>query len=259
MSPTNKLENKLILIIGGTSGIGFGVAKACVEYGASVVVAGRSQQKVDSAIERLRPAVDDLSKVRGHVCDLSGHDVETNVQKLFDFATNNGQVKVHHVVSTAGQMSSPLALKDTTAQDILNICQARIVGDVIIAKLSLQYLDASHTSSYTLTGGLGTYKPVPGYSVRDGLGGAKDALIRSLALEMKPIRVNLVNPGAVQTEMFDQVVGMWGERAVREIADKVVLGRVGQPEDLAEAYLGVMKNYFITGSIIDVDGGAQIV
>jgi NAD(P)-dependent dehydrogenase (short-subunit alcohol dehydrogenase family) len=53
------------MIIGGTSGIGFGVAKACVEHGASVVVAGRSQQKVDSAIERLKPAADDLSKVRG--------------------------------------------------------------------------------------------------------------------------------------------------------------------------------------------------
>lgn len=259
MSSTNKLANKLIVVIGGTSGIGFGVAKACVEHGASVVIAGRSQQKLDGAIERLKPAADDLSKVQGHVCDLSGHDIEANVRRVFDFATNNGQLKIHHVVSTAGQMPPPLALRDTTAEDILSICQARLVGEIIIAKLCLQYLDRSHMSSYTLTGGLGSYKPVPGYSVRDGLGGAKDTLVRSLALEMKPMRINLVNPGAVQTEMFDQVVGMWGEEAVREIMDKVVLGRVGQPEDLAEAYLGVMKNYFITGSIINVDGGALLV
>ncbi|QPC80385.1 hypothetical protein HYE68_011137 [Fusarium pseudograminearum] len=258
MSPTNKLQDKLVVVVGGTSGIGFAVAKACVEHGASVIVAGRSQQKIDGAIERLKPAADDLSKVRGHVCDLSTPDVETNVRNLFDFATNNGQVKVHHVVNTAGQMGSPLALKDTTAEDVLNICQARVVGDVIIAKLSLQYLEASHTSSYTLTGGLGTYKPVAGYSVRDGLGGAKDALARSLALEMKPIRVNLINPGAVQTELLDQLAGMWGEEVMDEIRGKAVLGRIGQPEDLAEAYLGIMKNYFITGSIVNIDGGYQL-
>ncbi|KAM0499126.1 hypothetical protein ACHAP8_005836 [Fusarium lateritium] len=258
MPPKDKLQSKLIIVIGGTAGIGFGVAKACVEHGASVVVAGRSQQKVDGAIERLKPAAEDASKVRGHICDLSGPDVEANVRKLFDFATDNGQVKVHHVVSTAGYMESPLALKDTTVEDILNLCQGRIVGDVIIAKISLQYLEPSYTSSYTMTGGLGAYKPLPGYSVRDGLSGAKDALVRSLALEMKPMRVNLIHPGAIQTEMLDQVAQMWGEGAVQQFADRAVLGRIGQPEDVAEAYLGMMRNYFTTGSISIVDGGALI-
>ncbi|CAF3597932.1 unnamed protein product [Fusarium graminearum] len=258
MSPTNKLQDKLVIVIGGTSGIGFAVAKACVEHGAKVVVAGRSQGKVDGAIERLRTVADEQSKVRGYICDLSSPDVEENVRLLFDFATHNRDHKVHHIVNTAGQMGSPLALKDTTAEDVLNICQARVVGDVIIAKLSLQYLEASHTSSYTMTGGLGTYKPVAGYSVRDGLGGAKDALARSLALEIKPIRVNLVNPGAVQTELFDQFAGMCGEEVIDGIRGKAVLGRIGQPEDLAEAYLGIMKNYFITGSIVNIDGGYQL-
>ncbi|KAM6530359.1 hypothetical protein FALCPG4_008484 [Fusarium falciforme] len=89
----SKLQNKSILIVGGTSGIGFAVAEACLEYGAKVVIAGRSQSKLDDALGRLVSTYPEAKdSVRGHVVDLK-NDIEASVTQLFEFATVGGQRK----------------------------------------------------------------------------------------------------------------------------------------------------------------------
>ncbi|OLN85269.1 Tropinone reductase 2 [Colletotrichum chlorophyti] len=255
---TNKLEGKSVLVVGGTSGMGFAVAEASVEFGASVVVASRSKAKVDDAVRRLATSYPDAKdRIRGHTVDLSGEDSETSITELFYFVTNGGKDKVDHVVETAGDApSAGLALEEVTVQRIVEASSPRFSGIVMLAKVAAQHLKQAHTSSLTLTGGVASFKPFPGWSVMAAIGGAKEALARGLAVDMKPVRVNLVSPGAVQTELFDAVVEKSDPEAAKAVfRHDTLLGRIGDPEDLAEAYLSLMKNYFATGTTTHVEGG----
>ncbi|KAF9870946.1 short chain dehydrogenase reductase family [Colletotrichum karsti] len=256
----NKLEGKSVLVVGGTSGIGFAVAEASVEFGALVVVASRSQDKVNKTIERLKASYPDATdRIRGHTVDLNSEDCETSITELFEFVTNGGRDSVDHVVETAGEVfSGSLLLQEATPHNIHDFSKTRLIGTAILAKVAEKYLKREHTSSFTLTGGVGAYKPVPGYAVRATVSGAKDALAKGLAVELKPVRVNLVSPGAVQTELLDYVTqnsGAEQEAVMQMFRNASILDRVGDPEDLAETYLSFMKNHFITGTTAHVEGG----
>src|ERR1700744_1071718 len=103
MSPkySNKLEAKRVLVIGGTSGIGFCVAEACVEFGAIVTVASSRQEKVDKAVERLCTSYPDArTRISGHTVDLASSDVEEALKVLLEFTAKEG--KLDHIVHTAG-------------------------------------------------------------------------------------------------------------------------------------------------------------
>lgn len=261
----NKLEGKSVLVVGGSSGIGFAVAEASVEFGASVVVASRSQEKVAKAVERLTASYPDAkNRIRGHVVDLYGEESETSLTKLFEFVTNGGKDKVDHVIETAGENhNASLTLQEATPKLIAEASNSRVSGAVILAKVAAKYIQRKHTSSLTLTGGATAYKPPLGMSVLATIGGAKDALARGLAVDMNPVRVNLVSPGAVQTELLDSVfenMKFGGAGADPEVVRTLfkgasLMGRIGDPEDLAEAYLSLMKNHFVTGTILHVNGG----
>ncbi|GJC90819.1 short chain dehydrogenase/reductase family [Colletotrichum tofieldiae] len=264
----DKLKNKSVLVIGGSSGIGYAVAQACVEFGARVVVASRSQERVNVAIERLRKIYPDAGdRIRGHVVNLSGDDSEASITKLFEFVTNGGRDKVNHVVETAGEnLNISLTLQEATPKAIAEASSSRLFGVIILAKVATKYLAKEHTSSLTLTGGATAHKPPQGMSVLAAIGGAKDALARGLAVDMNPVRVNLVSPGAVQTELLDSLLRniKLGEASADAevmrtfLSNKSLLCRIGDAEDLAEAYLSIMKNYFVTGTIMHVNGGLML-
>lgn len=256
----NKLEGKSILVVGGTSGIGFAIAEASVEFGARVVVASRTRHKIDRTIQRLVQAYPEAAgRVRGYPVDLHSDDCETGITALFEFVTNGGRDPVDHVAETAGEVfSTSMALRDTTPASIADFCRTRFIGAAVLAKVAERYLRRAHTSSFTMTCGAGAFKPVPGFVVGASVSGAKDALARSLAVEMKPVRVNLVSAGAVRTELLEHTtknLGMDQEAALEMFRGVSLLDRVGDPEDLAEAYLSLMKNHFVTGITVHVDGG----
>ena len=252
---SNKLQGKRVLVIGGTSGIGFSVAEACVEFGAIVTVASSRQEKIDKTIERLTTSYPDArERISGHPCDLAGAAVEGNLKTLFDFAAKHG--KLDHVVNTAGDSFGLVKLGDVTPADIQKQGEVRFTGSLLMAKLAPQYMHQTNLSSITLTGGVNSTKPGPGWSVTVGWGSAKEALARGLAVDLKPIRVNCVVPGAIETELWDSF-GVGGRR--QQIKDlyksKSLLDTVGQPEDMAEAYLYIMRDAFVTGTTILSDGG----
>jgi NAD(P)-dependent dehydrogenase (short-subunit alcohol dehydrogenase family) len=261
---TNKLEGSSVVVVGGTSGIGFAIAEASVEFGARVVVASRSQERVDEAVERLATSYPDAKdRIRGHAVDLRGEGSESSITSLFNFVTNGGTDLVDHVVETAGESIHSLTLQEVTPKRIAEATSSRITGGIILAKVASKYLKKAHTSSLTLTGGASADKPPPGMSVLATIGGAKNSLTRGLAVDLSPVRVNLVSPGAVQTAVLDSLFEnmKFGkdsadfDTAKNMLKNASVLGRIGDPEDLAEAYLSLMKNYFITGTILHVNGG----
>ncbi|KAL4765073.1 oxidoreductase, short chain dehydrogenase/reductase family [Aspergillus foveolatus] len=266
---TNKLHNSRILLIGGTSGIGFGVARASLEHGASVIVSSSNPERVANAVSELKslyPEEPYVSRIVGKVCDLGKDDdsIEAEVVGLFEFATKRGlfndegegegKVPINHIVFTADPSVSASYLR--------SLHTIRYIGGALVAKHAPTYMPKpSHntpSSSITYTSGGLLVRPRPGLSL--GLVGAAivEGLARTLAVDLAPfgIRVNAVSLGPVRTAIFDA----FGSKDVVEgiletYAEQTVLGRVGAPEDTAETYLGLMKDGNITGALVRTDGG----
>lgn len=252
----NKLEGKRVLIVGGSSGIGFASAEAAIEHGASVIIASSKSDKVQSAITRICQAYPEAKdRITGQAVDLSADDAEEQIVALFDFATEKGKHNLDHVIETAGDNFRLAPLTETTREKILAPTKVRLVGVSLLAKIALRYLNSSHRSSFTLTSGVSDLKPVPGWSVIAPIGAAKKGLTHALAHDMKPIRVNCVCPGAVRTELFNHFAADQMDRILASYVEKTLTGHIGTPEDLAEVYLCVMKNDFITGTELYSDGG----
>ncbi|GJC94767.1 short-chain dehydrogenase/reductase family oxidoreductase [Colletotrichum higginsianum] len=254
MSPKyiTKLEDKFVVVIGGTSGIGFAVAEASVEFGARVVVASRSQERVDDAVKKLVTSYPDAgNRIRGHVVNLYGNESEASITGLFESITDGGRDQVDHVVETAGESIGSLTLPEVTPQRIAEATSSRVTGSVMLAKVVGSYLKKAHTSSLTFTGGALAEKPPPGMSVMASIGGAKNSLTRGLAVDLSPT--------AVLDSFFESMgleKGSAGfEAAKTMLKNASVSGRIGDPEDVAEAYLSLMRNHFVTGTILDVNGG----
>lgn len=250
----SKLANKRVLVLGGTSGIGFCVAEAALEHGAEVIVSNSNQPRLDAALARLRTAYPD-AKIRGYTCDLSdAANVEANVDSLLSRAAADG-TKIHHVAFTAGDSLPDLSLANATVASINAALAVRFAGAVSLAKLLPRYMDLDPANSLTLTGGTNTDKPSPGWSVLAGVGGAVEALSRGLAVDLKPVRVNLVSPGAVKTELFERVDTEMGGQLEAAYKAQTTTGEIGRPGDVAEAYIYLMKDRFASGAIVNTNGG----
>jgi len=252
----NKLQGKRVVVIGGTSGIGFAAAEASVEYGATVVVASSKQEKVDNAVARIRKSCPDARDlIRGKTVDLGAENVEEQLIALFDFATEDGKHKLDHIVDTAGDSFRMSPLQEVTREKITAPLKVRLTGTLMMAKVAMKYLNLSPASSFTTTSGVSDAKPVQGWTLMAPIGAAKKGLARALANDMKPIRVNCVCPGAVKTELFDHFGAERLEQIIEMYKAKTLTNTIGTPEDLAECYLCSMKNNFMTGVEIYADGG----
>ncbi|KAI9742506.1 MAG: hypothetical protein M1818_004040 [Claussenomyces sp. TS43310] len=255
---TNKLAQRHVLVLGGTSGMGFCVAEAALEYGASVVVSGSSSDKLERALSRLRHSYPSLSsKITGYTCDLSDLATqEANLLALLQAATVHA--KLDHIAMTAGDALEIVPITNASADYIQRAGTVRFIGAVMLAKLLPAFVVAGSESSLTLTGGVNTTKPAPGWSIMAGWGGALEGLMRGLAVDLKPLRVNLVSPGAVHTELFNSIPADHLQSMLEAWREKTLTGSVAKPEDVAEAYVYTMKDHGVTGTIINTNGGCLL-
>ncbi|KAF8888709.1 hypothetical protein CPB84DRAFT_1786012 [Gymnopilus junonius] len=254
----HKLANKHVLIIGGTSGIGFGVAEGVLSSGGSVTISSSQQSSIDSAIARLQTSYPNAPKPRGFPVDLSSPSVEQNLEKLFE------QVgKVDHIVYTAGDKLVTIPLQDVTYEKILAAGQVRAFAALLAVKVGSRYLTnpKSPECSIVLTTGSISEHPREHWSVVATFGAGLLGMTRNLALDLKPVRVNCVAPGVVDTEMWekggmsaDVKKGLFGS-----VASAQPTGRVAGPDDIAEAFLYLLKDRNVTGRCISTDGGVMLV
>ncbi|KAL7943883.1 hypothetical protein V8C42DRAFT_91930 [Trichoderma barbatum] len=266
--PTGKYASKLVgvnvLILGGTSGIGFAVAQAAVEYGANVVVSSSQQRNVDITLARLREEYPNssTSQIRGYTCDLSDtQNLEKNLNSLLQKASNGG--KINHIVYTA---TDPVKMMPVSELDVESLNKSgvfRLTAPVILAKLLPRYVDLSASNSYTLTGGKSTYKPPPGGTLISIWGSAVEGLAKGLAVELKPLRVNLVAPGPVKTKLVEKFAddNMGGnvEALLNALKVETLGGFVAEASDIAEAYIYLMKDRFATGTVIHNNSGVFLI
>jgi NAD(P)-dependent dehydrogenase (short-subunit alcohol dehydrogenase family) len=266
----SKLTNTRVLVLGGSSGIGFCVAEAAVEHGATVTIASSNETKLAKALDRLRATYPDRTEhITSHPCDLSQKDmIESNLDKLLRFVANTGPsdsnnpaipsqnpAGIDHIVFTAMPAIKVTRVADATIPSIEQPGVVPILGGIMLAKLAPRFLKQSPSSSLTFTSGTNAHKPTNGWTILAAWGSAMEGMVRGLAVELKPIRVNLVSPGAVLTELWNNVPA----EIIDDFKKVTTTGTIGRPEDLAEAYLYLMKDQFVTGAIIESNGGRLLV
>lgn len=254
---TNKLQGKHILIIGGTSGIGYGLAEACLEYSANVTISSSNPSRLSKAIEKLKSAYPShAANITGIRVDLSNPDtLENDLETLLKSTTQNiKEKKLDHVIFTAGDALPIIPLKDMTMQKILKAGQIRFFAPLLLAKFLPTYLHSSPDASYIITSGSISERPMPNWSVIGSYAGGHHSMVRGLALDLKPIRVNGVAPGVVDTELWG-LEGEEREKKMVEMGKKCATGRAGRVEDVVECYLACLRDGNITGSVVDTNGG----
>ena len=246
---SNKLAGAHVLIIGGSSGIGYCVAEACLEFGASVVISSSQQSRIDSSIEQLLTTYPSAhGRIAGYPCDLSSPSVEADIEKLLErCCCGDGPptttTKFDHIVHTAGDPLATLKLEDATLDLIQQAAMVRFNSPLLLAKHAPKYLNPGPASSLTLTTGAVSRKPTKGWAVVASYATGLHGMMRSLALELAPIRVNLVSPGAVLTPLWDHHVPKEKmDDLMKNVEGRCTTGEVGRPEDVAESYLYVMRD-----------------
>ncbi|MFI6403711.1 SDR family oxidoreductase [Streptomyces sp. NPDC050548] len=237
------LRGQRIVVIGGTAGIGLAVAEAAGREGARVVVASRRRESVDAALKRLPQDAEgrvldagDEGAVRDFFAGLGGYD---------------------HLVYTAGEA----LLMESVAESDLGRGRAFLDTRLWGAYTAVKYGVGSirEGGSVVLTTGTAGRRPMAGTSVAAALCGAMESLTRALALELAPLRVNVVAPGLVRTELWRELPDEDRDGLFASVAGSLPVGRIGEPADVAEAYLYLMRGGYSTGSTVVVDGGTLLV
>jgi NAD(P)-dependent dehydrogenase (short-subunit alcohol dehydrogenase family) len=243
MEQGNGLHNKRVVILGGSSGIGLAVAEQAASQGAKVVIASSNAERVEKAIQSLG------RNAQGHTVDLSDEQaVETLFAKLGAF---------DHLAFTAGDS---LHLQDLATTDLK---QARRAFELrywaALAAVKYGSKNIRKGGSVVLTTGVAGQRPQKGWVIAASVCGTIEALTRGLALELAPIRVNAVSPGVVRTNLWQSMTAEERERLYESVGNSLPVGRVGEPRDIAQAYLFLMQEGFCTGQTLVVDGGTVLV
>jgi len=249
----NRLAGKHVLIIGGSSGIGFSVAEAAIESGAAVTISSSNPSRIETAIKSLESSYPG-SQVRGYACDLSKPTLEEDIERLFE---QTG--KVDHIVFTAGDKLATVSIHESTLKSIQAAGQVRFFAPLLVAKVGSKYLSPGPEASITITTGSVAEHPMPNWSVVASYAAGLHGMVRNLALDLRPVRVNLISPGMIDTELWKDFPPEMKEKMFKERSEKHLTGRIGQPEDVAEAYLWLMKDYNVTGTVVSSDSGAKLV
>lgn len=227
------LDGQHVLVVGAGGGIGRATAKAFKAAGAHVVAAGRDPARLEGV----------------------GHEAAA-----LDFLDNNaveaffaGRAPFDHVVVTAAATKSGpvggLALDAAKAS-----MESKFWGAYRIARTA----KVNDGGSLTFVSGFLSNRPSPASVLQGAINAALDALVRGLALERAPVRVNSVSPGLIDTPLWGGMAAADREGLFERTAAKLPARRVGQAEDIAEAILFVATNRFATGSTVTVDGGGTI-
>lgn len=240
--PQSPLLGQTVVVIGGSSGIGLETARQARAHGAEVVLTGRDP-------ERLRDAAAQVDASRTAAFDA------TDVAQLERFFQEL-PTPIDHVMVTAGSPHyAPLA--DMDLAEASRAFGDRLAMSLAVAKFSTTKVRPRGTLLFI--GGTGGRRPGVGLAIVATLTAALPALTATLALEVAPVRVNLIAPGFVDTPLSASILGDHLEDRRNQLRAKLPIRRVVGPVDVAALAIHIMSNEALTGATYDVDGGQQLV
>lgn len=251
-----------VLIVGGGSGMGLALAASLLADGAEVTIVGRSASRLSDA----RLSLPQTDRLHTRVADISQED---QVASLFECCGD-----LDHIVTTAADIQGAYqlvpSLDITAARKVID---SKFIGPLLLAKYGAPRLSRNRSSaqaastdgsitagSITFTSGIAAYRPAARGSVVAAINGALESLAYALAVELGPIRVNVVSPGWVDSPIWRFIAPDDAKAAaLNGMANRLPIGRVGLPGDIADAIRFLMRNSFVTGTVLHVDGGHRLV
>lgn len=236
------LNNKHIVIIGGSSGIGLETARIVLTQGGKVTIASRSEEKLKKAKEQLGG---DITSYR---LDMSQ---ETEMRTFFETVE-----PIDHLVVTAAQTASGSFIETDTAVD-RRMFENKFWGQYYAAKYGAAKIVPK--GSITLFSGVVAFKSMAGSATLGAINAAVANLGKTLAIELAPIRVNIVSPGIIDTPAREKMPADMRDSFYKGVAGKLPVQRIGKPEDVAAAVFYLLSNDFVTGTTLHVDGGHSII
>ena len=237
------LNGQRIVVLGGSSGIGLATAQAAAQAGASVVIASHRRTRIDAALATLPAGAE------GHVLDLTDAGA---VAALFDRVGG-----FDHLVFTAGETLQVGPLAETDPAAARRFFELRYWGAFTAAKFGSPHIRPGGSIVFT-SGGAGQ-RPRAGWALGASVCAAMEGLTRALAVELAPIRVNIVAPGLVKTPLWAGMDEAEREALYSAVAARLPVGHAGEPEEVAQAYLYLMRQSYCTGQVVVVDGGGMLV
>lgn len=239
-------EGERVLIVGGSSGMGLALARRCLAHGARVIIVGRDENRLG----RARAALDAPAFLETVAADITQ---EAQVAELFE---RTG--RLDHIVSTAADIAGAYELLPSLdLKAAQRVVASKFFGPLLLAKHGAPHLPA--TGSLTFTSGIAAHRPAVRGTIVAAINAALEGLVRALAVELAPIRVNAVSPGWVDTPIWSAVAGDRKAETLEAMARRLPVGRVGRPDDIADAIGFLLGNTFTTGTILHVEGGHRLV
>jgi len=230
------LQDRTVLVVGRGGGIARAITVAARDAGASVVAAGRDQAELESVYDGMG--------ITDEYVDLTD---EASIDAL---GLRLGTVD--HVISTASARARG-HVTDLDREAVRLAFDTKVIGPIMLAKHLGSRMPPD--GSFVFFSGATAVKPEIGTLAVAATNGAVDTLIRSLALELAPVRVNAVSPGVVDTGAWDGLGEQAKAEYFRDVAARNPARRIGTAEDVADAVLFALTSTFLTGVTLRIDGG----
>ncbi len=235
-----ELLGQTVVVIGGSAGIGLETARRARAEGAKLILSGRNPERLQRAASELQP----LSTAAFDATD------DASLERFFgDLPT------IDHVMVTAGRPYYA-RLRDMDFAQVRRLLEEHFLLVLQVARNAINKVRPGGTLLFM--GGTGARRPAIGFAVTSALTAASPALIASLALELAPIRVNLIAAGFVDTPLSAELLGDDLEKRRNQLRTTLPIRRVVEPADVAALAVHIMTNTALTGATYDIDGGQQL-
>lgn len=234
------LNGKNVLVIGGSSGIGYATAAGALAEGAKVTIASRSEEKLRAARASLQ------GRVEARRLDVA---VTAEVDAFFDASPTYDHIVVSGAAFKFG------TVRDLNLDDAYAAMNVKFWGAYRVARKAT----VAPGGSFVFVSGFLSRRPKPNMVLIGAINAALETLAQGLALEMAPVRFNVVSPGIIDTPTRAAMPAEARKTMLENVAKALPVKRVGQAEDCADQILLMLRNSFMTGSVVYVDGGGLLV